>query len=87
METRAIDVDKELYQDPEIDQDLFSSEIVFDNAGDDLDMIAISKRSRSLLPQEEAVRIDLEPFEQETKQLEKLWRFKTEDDAHQPLDS
>ena len=29
-------------------------------------MIAISKRSMSLLPQKEAVRIELEPFDQET---------------------
>ena len=46
-------------------------------------MIAVSKRSVSLLHQKEVVRIDLEPFEQDTDLLAKLWCVKLEDDAHQ----
>ena len=46
-------------------------------------MIVVSKRSMSLLLQKEAIRIDLEPFKQETKPLAKLSCVKTENDAHQ----
>ena len=46
--------------------------------------IAVSNCSMSFLPQEEAVRIDLEPFKQDTEPLAKVWCIKMEDDAHQP---
>ena len=36
-----------------------------------------------MLPQKEVVRIDLQPFEQETQPLAKIWCVKTEDDTHQ----
>ena len=55
-----------------------------DNAADDLWMIAVSKRSMSLLPQKESVRTDLQPLKQETKPLAKIWCVKIEDDTHQP---
>ena len=42
----------------------------------------VSKRSLSLLQQKEAVRIDLEPFKQETKPLAKLWCVKMENDTN-----
>ena len=51
VETRARGLDRELYQEPDSDSYLVSSETVFDNAADDLETIAVSKRSMSLLPQ------------------------------------
>ena len=60
VETRARDLDREVYQDPDSDRYLIPSERVFDNAADDLETIAVSKRSISLLPQKEVVRTDLE---------------------------
>ena len=58
VETRARDLDREVYQDPDSDRYLIPSERVFDNAADDLETIAVSKRSISLLPQKEVVRTD-----------------------------
>ena len=60
VETRARDLDREVYQDPDSDRYLIPSERVFDNAADDLETIAVSKRSISLLPQKEVVRTDLQ---------------------------
>ena len=51
VETRAGDLDREVYQDPDSDRYLIPSERVFDNAAVDLETIAVSKRSISLLPQ------------------------------------
>ena len=84
VETRARDLDREVYQDPESDRYLIPSERVFDNAADDLETIAVSKRSISLLPQKEVVRTDLQPFKQETQPLAKIWCVKMEEDTHQP---
>ena len=50
VETRARDLDREVYQDRDSDRYLIPSERVFDNAADDLETIAVSKRSISLLP-------------------------------------
>ena len=72
VETRARDLDREVYQDPDSDRYLVPSERVFDNAADDLETIAVSKCSLSLLPQKEAVRTDLQPFIQETEIGENL---------------
>ena len=84
VETRARDLDREVYQDPDSDSYLITGERVFDNAADDLETIAISERSISLLPQREVVRTDLQPFIQETQPLAKIWCVKMEDDTHQP---
>ena len=84
VETRARDLDREVYQDPDSDHYLIPSERVFDNAADDLETIAVSKRSISLLPQKEVVRTDLQPFKQETQPLAKIWCVKMEEDTHQP---
>ena len=81
---RARDLDREVYQDPDSDRYLIPSERVFDNAADDLETIAVSKRSISLLPQKEVVRTDLQPFKQETQPLAKIWCVKMEEDTHQP---
>ena len=72
VETRARDLDREVYQDPDSDRYLVPSETVFDNAADDLETIAVSKRSMNLLPQKEVVRTDLQPFKQETEPLAKI---------------
>ena len=84
MEIRARDLDREVYQDPDSDRYLIPSERVFDNAAVDLETIAVSKRSISLLPQKEVVRTDLQPFKQETPPFAKIWCVKMEEDTHQP---
>ena len=84
METRARDLDQEVYQDPDSDRYLIPGERVFDNAADDLETKAVSKRSISLMPQKEVVRTDLQPFRQEIQPLAKIWCVKMEDDTHQP---
>ena len=83
VETRARDLDREKYQDPASDRYLIPGERVFDNASDDLETIAVSKRSISLLPQKEVVRTDLQPFERETQLLAKIWCVKMVEDTHQ----
>ena len=52
-ETRSRDLDREVYQDPDSDPYLIPGESVFDNAADDLETIAVSKPSISLLPQKQ----------------------------------
>ena len=81
VETRARDLDREVYQDPDSDRYLIPGERVFDDAADDLETIAVSKLSMSLLPQKEVVRTDLQPFEQETQPLAKIWCVKMEEDT------
>ena len=83
VETRGRNSDREVYQDHDSDRPLFLSEKVFNNTVDDLEMIAVSRSLMRLLPQKEAVRIDLQPFKQETVPLAKIWRVKMEDDAHE----
>ena len=41
VETRAKDLDREVYQDPDSDRYLIPGERVFDNAADDLEKIAV----------------------------------------------
>ena len=84
VKARAKDLDREVYQDPDSDRYLIPGERVFDNAADDLETIAVSRRSISLLPQKEVVRTDLQPFKQETQPLAKILCVKMEDDTHQP---
>ena len=80
VENRARDLEREVYQDPDSDRYLTPSERVFDNAADDLETIAVSKCSISLLPQKEVVRTDLQPFKQETQPLALIWCVKMEED-------
>ena len=84
VKTRSRDLDREIHQDPDSYRYLVPSERVSDNAADDLETIAVSKRSMSLLPQKETVRTDFQPFKIETEPLAKTWCVKMEDDAHQP---
>ena len=51
LDTQARDLDREVYQGPDSDRYLIPGERVFDNAADDLETIAVSKRSMSLLAQ------------------------------------
>ena len=81
VENRSRDLDREVYQDPDSDRYLVPSERVFDKAAEDLERIAVSKRSMSLSPQKEAVRTDLQPFKQKTEPLARIWCVKMEDDA------
>ena len=78
VKSRSRDLDRELYQDPDSDRNLVPSGRVFDNAADDLETLAPSKRSMSSSPQKEAVRTDLKPFRQETELLAKVWCGKME---------
>ena len=73
VETRARDLEREVYQYPDSDRYLVPSKTVFDNAVDDLETIAVSEQSMSLLPQKEVVRTDLQPFRQDTEPLAKIW--------------
>ena len=84
VETHARDLDGEVYKDPDSNRYLIPEERIFDNAADDLETIAVSKRSMSLLPQKEVVRTDLQPFKKETQPLAKIWCVKMEEDTHQP---
>ena len=84
VETRARDLDREIYQDPDSDRYLIPGERVFDNAADDMETIAVLKRSMSMLPQKEVVRTDLQPFELETQPLARIWCVKMQEDTHQP---
>ena len=42
-----------------------------------MEMIAQTKRSRSILSDKEAIRTDLQPFKQETEPLAKIWCIET----------
>ena len=84
VETRARDLDREVYQDPDSDRYLMPGGRVFDNAADDMETKAASKPSMSLLSQKEVVTTDLQPFEHETQPLAKIWCVKMEEDTHQP---
>ena len=55
-----------------------------DNAADELELIAVSKRPTRLLPHGTVVRTNLEPSVQEATPLKKIWCVKLMDDAHAP---
>ena len=78
-------LDRELHQDP--DRDRYTSDeegTVVDNAADELELIALSKRPIRLLPHGTVVRTNLEPSVQEATPLKKIWCVKLMDDAHAP---
>ena len=78
-------LDRETHQDP--DKDRYTSDeegTVVDNATDELELIAVSKRPIRLLPHGTVVRTNLEPSVQEATPLKKLWCVKLMDDAHAP---
>ena len=76
---------RETHQDP--DRDRYTSDeegTVVDNAADELELIAVSKRPTRLLPHGTVVRTNLEPSVQEATPLKKIWCVKLMDDAHAP---
>ena len=78
-------LDREMHQDP--DRDRYTSDgegTVVDNAADELELIAVSKRPTRLLPHGTVVRTKLEPSVQEATPLNKIWCVKLMDDAHAP---
>ena len=78
-------LDREMHQDP--DRDRYTSDeegTVVDNAADELDLIAVSKRPTRLLPHGTVVRTNLEPSGQEATHLKKIWCVKLMDDVHAP---
>ena len=78
-------LDREMHQDP--DRDRYTSDeegTVVDNAADELELIAVSKRPTRLLPHGTVVRTSLEPSVQEATPLKKIWRVKLMDDVHAP---
>ena len=67
-------LDREMHQDP--DRDRYTSDeegTVVDNAADELELIAVSKRPTRLLPHGTVVRTNLEPSVQEATPLKKMW--------------
>ena len=78
-------LDRETHQDP--DRDRYTSDedgTVVDNAADELELIAVSKRPTRLLPHGTLVRTNLEPSVQEATPLKKIRCVKLMDDAHAP---
>ena len=78
-------LDREMHQDP--DRERYTSDeegTVVDNAADELELIAVSKRPTRLLPHGTVVRTNLEPSVQEATPLKKIWCVKLMEDAHSP---
>ena len=76
-------LDREMHQDP--DRDRYTSDeegTVVDNAADELELIAVSKRPSRFLPLCTVVRTNLEPSVQEATPLKKIGCVKLMDDAH-----
>ena len=77
-------LDREMHQDPDRDRYTSYERTVVDNAADELELIAVSKRPTRLLPHGTVVRTNLEPSVQEATPLKKIWCVKLMDDAHAP---
>ena len=84
-EWKQRDLGREMHLDPERDRYTSDKEnTVFDNTPDELELIAVSKRSTRLLPLATVVRTNLEPSVQEATLLKKIWCVKLMDTAHAP---
>ena len=78
-------LDRETHQDPDRDRYTSNEEgTVVENAADELELIAVSKRPTRLLAHGTVVRTSLEPSVQEATPLKKIWCVKLMDDAHAP---
>ena len=78
-------LDRQMHQDT--DRDRYTSDeegTVVDNAADELELIAVSKRSTRLLPHGTVVRTKLEQSVQEAAPLKKIRCVKLMNDAHGP---
>ena len=74
-----------MHQDPDRDQYTSDEEgTVVENAEDELELIAVSKRSSNLLPHATVVHTNLEPSVQKATPLRKILCDKLMDDAHTP---
>ena len=85
LEWKQRGLDREMHHDP--DRDRYTSDeegTVVDNAADELELIAVSKRPTRLLPHCTVVRTNLEPSVQEATPLKKIWCVKLMDNAHAP---
>ena len=85
VEWKQRGLDREMHQDP--DRDRYTSDeagTVVDNAAEELELIAVSKRPTRLLPHGTVVRTNLEPSVQEATPLKKIWCVKLMDDAQAP---
>ena len=74
-----------MHQDP--DRDRYTSDeegTVADNAAEELELIAVSKRPTRLLPHDTVVHTNLEPSVRGATPLKKIWCVKLMDDAHAP---
>ena len=78
-------LDREMHQYPDRDRGT-SDEVgnVVDNAADELELIAVSKRPTRLPRHGTVVRTNLEPSVQGTTPLKKIWCVKVMDDALAP---
>ena len=85
VETRARDLDREVYQDPDSDRYLIPGEKVFDNAADDLETIAVWKRSISLLSQNEVVRTYLQPLNRKHSRWRRFGALRWEKTSISPM--
>ena len=73
VEWKQLGLDREMHQDP--DRDRYTSDeedTVVDNAADELELIAVSKRPTRLLPHATVFRTNLEPSVQEGTPLKKI---------------
>ena len=85
VEWKQRGLDREMHEGP--DRDRYTSDeegTVVDNAADELELIAVSKRPNKLLPHGTVIRTNLEPSVQEAIPLKKIWCVKLNDDAHDP---
>ena len=72
-----------MHQDPERDRYTSDEEgTLVDNATDELDLVAVSKRPTRLLPEAAVFRTNLEPVEQNATPLKIIWCVKMMNDAH-----
>ena len=85
VEWKQRGLDRDMHQDPDRDRYIFDEEgTVDDNAADELELIAVSKRPTRLLPHATVVRTNLEPSVHEATPLKKIWCVKLMDDAPAP---
>ena len=85
VEWKQRGLDREMHQDPGIDRHTSDEEgTVVDDAADELELIAVSKRPTRLLPPGTVVRTNLESSVQEATPLKKIWCVKLMDNAHAP---
>ena len=78
-------LEREMHQEP--DRDRYTSDeegTVVDNAADELELTALSKRSIRLFPHATVVHTNLEPLEQDATPLKKIWCDKMMDATHAP---